>query len=204
MMASRGDILPPDMIAELSKLQSDAAPFPWEDASQMILGELGKPPEELYASIEHEPFAAASTAQVHRATLHDGTVVAVKVQRPQIVAKTKADLGVITQLSEIAERRLDIARKVGVAAMVREFAGGVLKELDYRNEAYHAKRLADNMARFPEITVPRIYDDLSGTRVITMEFITGIKISKVERSARPGSTPTRWAPCSSVRSSSRS
>ena len=180
MMASRSDILPPDMIEELSKLQSDAAPFPWEDASQVILGELGKPPEELYASIEHEPFAAASTAQVHRATLHDGTVVAVKVQRPQIVAKTKADLGVITQLADIAERRLDMARKVGVAAMVREFAGGVLKELDYRNEAYHAKRLADNMARFPEITVPRIYDDLSGTRVLTMEFISGIKISKVD------------------------
>ena len=180
MMASRADILPPDLIAELSKLQSDAAPFPWEEASQVILGELGKPPEELYASIDHEPFAAASTAQVHRAILHDGTVVAVKVQRPQIVAKTKADLGVITQLSEIAERRVDMARKVGVASMVREFAGGVLKELDYRNEAYHAKRLADNMARFPEITVPRIYDDLSGTRVITMEFITGIKISKVD------------------------
>ncbi len=180
MMASRSDILPPDMIAELSKLQSDAAPFPWEDASQVIIGELGKSPEELYASIEHEPFAAASTAQVHRATLHDGTVVAVKVQRPQIVAKTKADLGVITQLADIAERRVDMARKVGVAAMVREFAGGVLKELDYRNESYHAKRLADNMVRFPEITVPRIYDDLSGTRVLTMEFITGIKITKVD------------------------
>jgi ubiquinone biosynthesis protein len=180
MIASRGDALPPELVEELSKLQSDAAPFPWEDARDMIAGELGKPPEELYASIDHEPFAAASTAQVHRAVLHDGTVVAVKVQRPRIVAKTKADLGVITQLSDIAERRVDMARKVGIAAMVREFAGGVLKELDYRNEAYHAKRLTDNMAKFPEITVPKVYDDLSGTRVITMEFINGIKISKVE------------------------
>ena len=180
MMASRSDILPPDMIAELSKLQSDAAPFPWEDASQVIQGDLGKPPEELFASIEHEPFAAASTAQVHLATLHDGTVVAVKIQRPQIVAKTKADLGVMTQLAEIAERRLDLARKVGVAAMVREFAGGVLNELDYRNEAYQAKRLADNMSRFPQIAIPRVYDHLSGTRVLTEEFVKGIKISKTE------------------------
>ena len=180
MMASRSDILPPDMIEELSKLQSNAAPFPWEDASQVIQGDLGKPPEELFASIEHEPFAAASTAQVHRATLHDGTVVAVKIQRPQIVAKTKADLGVMTQLAEIAERRLDMARKVGVAAMVKEFAGGVLKELDYRNEAYQAKRLADNMSRFPQIAIPRVYDDLSGTRVLTEEFVKGIKISKTE------------------------
>jgi ubiquinone biosynthesis protein len=180
MMASRSDILPPDLIEQLSKLQSDAAPFPWEDASQVILGDLGKPPEELFASIEHEPFAAASTAQVHRATLHDGTIVAVKVQRPQIVAKTKADLGVMTQLAEIAEQRLDMARKVGVAAMVKEFAGGVLKELDYRNEAYQAKRLADNMTRFPEIAIPKIYDELSGTRVLTEEFVNGIKISKTE------------------------
>ena len=68
--------------------------------------------------------------------------------------------------------------------MVDEFAGGVLKELDYRNEAYHAKRLADNMARFPEITVPRIYDELSGSRVLTMEFVRGIKISDADGAAR--------------------
>ena len=115
----------------------------------MIQTEFGKAPEELYASIEHEPFAAASTAQVHRATLHDGTLVAVKVQRPRIVAKTKADLGVIQELASVAERRIGMARKVGARGMVDEFATGVLKELDYRNEAYHALRLADNMQRFP-------------------------------------------------------
>jgi ubiquinone biosynthesis protein len=180
MIASRGDALPPDVIEELSKLQSDAAPFPWDDARLVIQGELGRPPEELYATIEPEPFAAASTAQVHRATLHDGTVVAVKVQRPRIVAKTKADLGVISELATIAEKRLSIARKVGLRGMVDEFAGGVLKELDYRNEAYQARRLADNMARFPEIAVPRIYDELSGARVLTMEFIKGIKVSKAD------------------------
>ena len=186
MIASRGDALPRELIDELSKLQSDAAPFPWEDAAAMIRAELKREPEELFASIEHEPFAAASTAQVHRATLHDGTVVAVKVQRPRIVAKTKADLGVITELASIAERRIALARKVGLRAMVLEFAGGVLKELDYTNEAYHAKRLADNMARFPEITVPRIYDALSSPRVLTMEYIKGIKVSHVDELREAG------------------
>ena len=180
MLASRSDVLPPEVIDELSKLQSDAAPFPWDDARAVITGELGRPPEELFDSIEHDPFAAASTAQVHRATLHDGTLVAVKVQRPRIVAKTKADLGVITELATIAERRLRIARKVGLRSLVGEFAGGVLKELDYRNEAYHAKRLADNLARFEDIAIPHIYDELSGTRVLTMEFVRGIKISNTE------------------------
>jgi ubiquinone biosynthesis protein len=179
MVASRSDVLPPEVIAELSKLQSEAAPFPWEEASEVIRAEFGRTPEELYASIEHEPFAAASTAQVHRATLHDGSVVVVKVQRPRIVAKTKADLGVITELAGVAERRLRYARQIGVRSLVAEFAGGVLKELDYRNEAYHAKRLADNLARFEDIAVPRIHDELSGTRVLTMEYIRGIKVSDV-------------------------
>ncbi len=180
MAASRADLLPAAWVTELSKLQSEAAPFSWEDATQMIQGELGKPPEELYASIDHEPFAAASTAQVHRATLHDGTLVAVKVQRPRIVAKTKADLGVIQELASVAERRIGMARKVGARGMVNEFAAGVLKELDYRNEAYHALRLADGMQRFPQIHVPRVYPELSGERVLTMEFVKGIKISKVD------------------------
>ena len=180
MAASRSDILPPAWITELSKLQSEAAPFAYDDVVKIVTKEFGKPPEELYATFDPVPFAAASTAQVHEATLHDGTLVAVKVQRPRIVAKTKADLGVIQELAGVAERRLAIARKVGARAMVGEWATGVLKELDYRNEAYHARRLADGMRRFPEIHLPTVYDELSGERVLTMEFVKGIKISKAD------------------------
>jgi ubiquinone biosynthesis protein len=118
--------------------------------------------------------------------LHDGTLVAVKVQRPRIVAKTQADLGVIQEMARVAERRLAIARKIGIAAMVDEFARGVLKELDYRNEAYHARRLADGMQRFPEVHVPVTYDDLSSQRVLTMEFVRGIKISKADELREAG------------------
>ena len=122
--------------------------------------ELGSPPEALFETFDPIPFAAASTAQVHEARLHDGTLVAVKVQRPRIVAKTQADLGVMEQLAGVAEQRLALARKVGLKAIVAEFARGVLKELDYRNEAYHARRLADGMAKFPEIHVPTVYEEL--------------------------------------------
>jgi len=186
MMASRSDVLPPEWIAELSKLQSEAAPFAYEDVVAIVSKELGAPPEELYATFDPIPFAAASTAQVHQATLHDGTLVAVKVQRPRIVAKTQADLGVIQELAGVAERRLAVARKVGLQAIVAEFARGVLKELDYRNEAYHARRLADGMTRFPEVHVPTVYDNLSGERVITMEFVSGIKISKADQLREAG------------------
>ncbi len=180
MMASRSDILPPEWIDELSKLQSEAAPFGYEDVVAIVTKELGSPPEVLYATFDPVPFAAASTAQVHQARLHDGTLVAVKVQRPRIQAKTQADLGVIQQLAGVAEQRLAIARKIGLRAIVAEFAKGVLKELDYRNEAYHARRLADGMQRFPEVHVPLVWDELSGQRVITMEFVNGIKISKAD------------------------
>src|SRR4029450_11938965 len=146
----------------------------------IVTKELGSPPEELYETFDPIPFAAASTAQVHEARLHDGTLVAVKVQRPRIQAKTQADLGVIQELAGVGERRFSVARKVGLKGIVSEFAQGVLKELDYRNEAYHARRLADGMQRFPEIHVPKVWDELAGQRVITMEFVKGIKISKAD------------------------
>jgi ubiquinone biosynthesis protein len=179
MVASRGEALPPDWLAELQKLQSDVAPFPWEVARATLEKQLGKPPEELYATIETEPFAAASTAQVHRATLRDGTLVAVKIQRPNIVAKTKADLGVMQELARTAARRFEILRRLDVEGIIREFATGVLRELDYRNEAYHARRIAENMAKFELVHVPVVHGDLSGERVLTAEFVRGIKISNV-------------------------
>ena len=106
--------------------------------------------------------------------------MAVKVQRPQIVAKTKADLGVMQELAKVAERRFDYARRLGAEGIVNEFATGVIKELDYRNETYASRRIADNMRKFPDIHIPVVYGKLSGERVMTAEFVKGIKISKVE------------------------
>ena len=179
MVASRGEALPPEWLEELQKLQSDAAPFPYEQAREIITKELGKPPEELFATFEQEPFAAASTAQVHRATLHDGTLVAVKVQRPNIVAKTKADLGVMQELARQLARRVEIARRLDVEGILNEFASGVLLELDYRNEAYNARRISEAMVKFERMHVPVVYGHLSGERVMTAEFVKGAKISNV-------------------------
>jgi ubiquinone biosynthesis protein len=186
MIASRGAALPPEWLAELQSLQSDAAPFPWDQAREIVVSQLGAPPEELFAEFDHEPFAAASTAQVHRAVMHDGTIVAVKVQRPQIVAKTKADLGVMQELAKVAERRSDYAQRLGAEGIVSEFAAGVIKELDYRNEAYAARRIADHMRKFEAIHIPIVYGKLSGERVLTAEFVKGIKISKVDELREAG------------------
>jgi ubiquinone biosynthesis protein len=179
--SSRADMLPPDWRTELDKLQNTVPPFPWEQARQVIAGELGKDPETLYATIEHEPFGAASLAQVHRATLHSGEQVVVKVQRPDVQAKVRADLGVMEEIAGVAESRLPAARQLDATGLVREFADGVLEELDYTIEAYHARRLADIVAPIEGVGVPRVYPALSTSRILTMEFIPGVKATRADQ-----------------------
>jgi len=179
IVSSQASVLPVDMATELSRLQDAVPPFPSDQVREIIIEELDGPPEELYASFAAEPFAAASTAQVHRATLHDGTLVAVKVQRPDIQIKIRADLGILLNAARVASSRSETVRSLDISGMLEQFSSGVLEELDYRGEAYNAMRLAENMQGLPGIHVPRIYADLSTSRVITQEFVVGVKVSDV-------------------------
>jgi ubiquinone biosynthesis protein len=179
IVSSQASVLPLDVATELSRLQDAVPPFPSEQVRERIVEELGAPPEELYASFEPEPFAAASTAQVHRATMHDGTLVAVKVQRPDIQTKIRADLGILQNAARVASARSETVRSLDVSGMLEQFSSGVLEELDYRGEAYNALTLAANMQGLPGIHVPSIYTDLSTSKVITQEFVVGVKVSDI-------------------------
>jgi ubiquinone biosynthesis protein len=180
IVSSQGESLPEEWHQELDKLQSTVAPFPYEEARQMIMAELGAPPEELFASFDQEPLAAASTAQVHRATLPSGEQVVVKVQRPNIVRQVQSDLRIMQEFSRRLEKRFDWARDMDLGGMVDEFAAGINKELDYRNEAYHMLRLADNMANIPGVHIPSLYQSLSTAKILTMEFIEGVKLTRTQ------------------------
>ena len=180
IVSSQASVLPPDLAAELAKLQDDVPSFPSEQVRETIIEELGAPPEELYDSFEPEPFAAASTAQVHRARLHDGTRVAVKVQRPQIAAKIRSDLGILENAARVAASRSDTVRSLDVVGMLEQFSSSVLEELDYGGETYNALRLSENMQALPGVHVPIVYTELSTSRVITQEFVEGVKVSDVE------------------------
>jgi ubiquinone biosynthesis protein len=180
IVSSQANVLPDEWRTELDKLQNDVPPVPYEDIRRVIVTELGAPPEELYATFDVRPLAAASLGQVHAAVLHDGRRVAVKVQRPDLDRRVRADLGVAEVFGRYAERRSQWARQVGVRSMLEEFGSTLIDELDYYAEAYNMERLATNLAPIAGVHVPTFERALSSKRVLTQEFITGVKISDVE------------------------
>jgi len=186
IVSSQASVLPIDWATELTRLQDDVPPFPSDQVRERIIEELGAPPEELYAAFDPRPFAAASTAQVHRATLHDGTKVAVKVQRPNITKTIRADLGIMQNAARVVSGRSESVRAMDLVGMLEQFSSGVLEELDYRGEAYNAIRLTENMANVPGVHVPAVFTELSTSTVITQEFIHGVKVSDVEALDRAG------------------
>jgi ubiquinone biosynthesis protein len=179
IVSSQASTIPPEWAQQLDLLQSNVPPFPADVARQIIIEELGQPPERAYASFEPQPFAAASTAQVHRATLHDGTPVVVKVQRPNIHTQMKADIGIMQNAARVFSGRSEYARSIDLVGMVEQFGKSVLEELDYTGEAYNASRLARNLATLPGVHIPEVYLELSTSKVLTMEYIQGVKISNL-------------------------
>ena len=180
IVSSQASTLPDEWKVELDRLQNEVPPVPYELARQVVIDELGAPPEELFAWFATEPLAAASLGQVYRATLHDGRDVVVKVQRPALDNQVKADLGVTRVVSTYAERRSAYAREIGLRSMLAEFGSTLADELDYYGEAYNMQRLAENLADIEGVHIPTVERSLSTRRVLTQEFISGVKISDVE------------------------
>lgn len=175
IISSRARTLPVDWQEELERLQSEVAFFPYDQARDRIVRELGAPPEELFAEFDPEPLAAASLAQVHRAVLHDGRDVAVKIQRPGIHTQLRSDVRILVRMSQAMERRMRWAEDMDLAGIVLEFGTTLLRELDYRVEAYNARRLTAVLEPIDGIRVPEVMYDLSSSGVLTLEFIHGVK-----------------------------
>ncbi|MCB0193901.1 MAG: AarF/ABC1/UbiB kinase family protein [Anaerolineae bacterium] len=177
IVSSQAQALPVEWGQELKKLQSNVPPFPTEKVREIITAELGAPPEVLFAGFDPKPLAAASTAQVHRATLPFGQSVVIKVQRPHIQQQVRADLGIMRNAVRVFTRRSTWVRDLDLRGMLNEFGDNILIELDYGYEAYHAYRLNQNLESIQGCRVPHIYQEFSTGKVLTMEFINGVKIS---------------------------
>ncbi len=180
IVSSQASVIPAEWEEQLAQLQSDVPAFPSDQVREIIIDELGALPEELYATFDTTAFAAASTAQVHRATLHDGTEVVVKVQRPNIRNQMKADVGIMRNAARVLSNRSQALRSIDLGGMVDEFGSNAIRELDYTGEAYNAFRLTQNMASIPGVRIPKVYPELSTDRILTLEFIRGVKISNLE------------------------
>lgn len=192
-VSTRRDLLPRDIADELAKLQDQVPPFPESVAAERIAQSLGGTLEELFGSFEAAPLAAASIAQVHGATLHDGTPVVVKVRRPGMRALINRDLEVLHSLAEMAERYWVEGRRLRPREVVAEYEKTILNELDLMREAANAAQLRRNFEGSQQLYVPEVYWDLCRPRVLTMERISGIPISDVEGLRAAGANIPRLA-----------
>jgi ubiquinone biosynthesis protein len=180
ILSTRSDIMPPRYLEELSFLQDEVPPVPWDQARQVVETELGAPVEDLFAQVDPVPIASASLAQVHVARLVGGEEVVVKIQRPNIEKTVNLDLDIIYDLARTAQQRISLASRFEVADLAEEFASALRTELDFRREAWNADRLRKNFADEPHLYVPKIYWDYSTRRLLVMERIKGIKIDNLD------------------------
>jgi len=181
ILSTRPDLVPPDLIAELAKLQDDVPPFPFHKARRILEAELGRPLEKIFTSFDETPLASASIGQVHKGELLDGDFVAVKVQRPKIKKTIEVDLEIMLHLATLAERHIEELSFHRPVKIVEEFAKTLERELDYGIEASSMERVAGQFLDTPHVYIPKVYRDTSSARVLTTEFIDGIKISHVEQ-----------------------
>jgi len=181
LLSMRQDLFPAEALEVLSVVQSSVPPMPWTKVRRVLTTELGAPPEERYASIEHEAFAAASLGQVHRATLRGGKAVVVKVQYPGVADTVHQDIKNIRALVRVFDSiARDVMRQdVDSQDVVRELEERLAEELDYRREAANVQRFRTLLASDDEVIVPRVYPKLSARRVITLDRLEGYPLQDI-------------------------
>ncbi len=188
IMSTRTELLPPELIEELKKLQDHAKPLPFSDVQAVIL-ETCPDIDAWFSEIDETPLASASIGQVHCAVLKDGTKVALKVQRPGIPDIIENDLGILMSMAERIDAVFPEIRVYNPVGMVQDFAQQIRKELDFTRDARNADRMARNFHNVPGIRFPKIYWEYSSSRMLVMEFIEGVRIDNPEAIQAMGIDP---------------
>lgn len=190
-MGTRADLLPLPFVVALGELQDNVPPFDNEIAFARIEKELGLKINEVYKEFELQPVAAASLGQVYRARLRTGEEVAVKVQRPNLEATIRGDLHILKKVANFAERFPQLNENADWSGMLREFNETIHEEMDYAAEGRNAERFHGNFRNWENIHVPRIYWNATTSKVLTMEYIHGTKVTDLERQRAMGISPEK-------------
>lgn len=178
-LSTRPDILPPAYLDALTRLQDRCATMPYEEVHQIITNELGVRPSRAFLEIDEKPLATGSLAQVHRAKLRSGRDVVVKVQRPKVREQIVGDLDAWSDLAALLDEYTELGRRTGFKTLCEVMRRVLMRELDFRIEAESLDTIRQNMSDFDRIRVPKAYHDFTSSRVLTMEYVDGVKITKM-------------------------
>jgi ubiquinone biosynthesis protein len=184
LLSTRADLIPSVYMEALSRLQNDVKPFPYEEVEAIVAVELGVRISKAFSEFEPAPLAAASLGQVHRAALRDGRPVAVKVQRPRIREQMAEDLDAMREIAEFFDAHTEVGRRYNFTMIVEELRKSLMRELDYRIEASNLRNFGERLSKFEHLIIPEPVDDYSTGRVLTMEYVSGQKITKLGPLAR--------------------
>ncbi len=179
LLSSRADLLPERFLKALSRLQDEVKPFPFSDVEFIVEKELGTKISKAFSFFDPEPLAAASLGQVHRAALHDGRPVVVKVQRLNIHKQIEDDFAALEEIARALQRHTNFGQRYQLLKILQEFETTIAHELDYRREAANMTALAERMKEFRRIRVPLPVADYTTHRILTMEYIEGTKITEL-------------------------
>ncbi len=186
ILSTRNDLLPPDFIQELSKLQSSLKPLPFSIIEPLIKDELGRPAGEIFASIDPSPLGVASIGQVHAATLSNGTEVVIKVRKPGVKEQVEEDIEILRQLAVTASQNWKDGEQYDLPGVVEEVAETLMAEMDYVREGRNAEYFAQFFRDTPSVHIPKIFWEHTTTRVLTMEHINGIGILDIKSLEKAG------------------
>ncbi len=190
-LSTRVDLLPPAYVEALAQLQDRVPAFSTTIAIEIIERELGQPLSQLYQEFEPQPIAAASLGQVHRARLHSGELVVVKVQRPGLEELFRLDFQILQQLLQFCESKFPWTRTYGLTAIYQDFFKLLFQEIDYVNEGQNADRFRHNFRHQKMVIAPTIYWRLTTGKVLTMSYLPGIKIDRQEELIAAGFQPAK-------------
>lgn len=193
LLSTRPDLLPESYINELALLRDDVRPFPSEQAEEILVQEYGRPLEDCFASFESTPTASASISQVHRAVMFDGRTIALKIRRPDIQKIVNADLDILKNLAQLAERHLPALAVYRPLSLAREFERSLKRELDFTVELRTMRRCWRQFKNDPTAHIPFTVDEFSTPQVIAMEFIEGVGVNDLDGIRRLGLEPAKVA-----------